>query len=136
MTQGNLFYITYENVLGLRAETFGVAAYYDAIDTEAGTKAARNALFAITYPSPDDAPRVFRGAAKTFGKEPFQVFGALLEANALLTIQKDGKTFLKLGRAGDVLYGAWQIENEERVDALLVELAARIRRAQRREDTP
>jgi len=136
MTQGNLFYITYENVLGLRAETFGVAAHYDAITTEAGTKAGRNALFVITYPSPEDAPRVFQDAGKILGQEPFQVFGALTGADAQLTVHRDGKLFLKLGSTGGALYGAWDIEDEARVDALLAELAARIRKATQSEDKP
>jgi hypothetical protein len=136
MTQGNLFYITYDNVLGLRPETFGVAADYDTITTEAGTKAGRNALFAIAYPSPDDAPRVFEQAAETLAQEPFQVLGALTEADAQLTIHKDGKLLVKLGCTGGMLYGAWDIENEARVDALLAELAGRIRKAARSEETP
>ncbi|MBN1916405.1 MAG: hypothetical protein JW889_00735 [Verrucomicrobia bacterium] len=135
MTQGNLFYITYENVLGLRAETFGVAAHYDTVITEAGTHVGRNALFAITYPTPDDAPRIFREAGTLLAQEPFQVAGMSAGPDALLSVSQDGKPILMLGCTDGVLYGAWDIEDEARVDALLADLVTRLRRAAQREDT-
>ena len=136
MTQGNIFYITDENVLGLRNDTLGAAACYDTITTEAGTKAGRNALFVVTYPSPEEAPRLFREAGRIFSQEPFQVFGALTDSDALLTVHKDGRLFLKLGCTDGALYGAWDIEDEARVDALLAELAKRINETKGSEDKP
>ena len=126
-TQADVFYISDENVFSLSEETFGVAACYDTKTTEAGTKVGTNALYVIEYPTARAALAAFNAAQKHFAGEAYRVFGVLEGPEPKLIVLKGDEEFLKLNRCGNVVYGAWNIVDAERVNTLTEQLARRVR---------
>lgn len=126
-TQADVFYVSDENVFSLSEETFGVSACYNTKTTEAGTKVGTNALYAIEYPTAEAALAAFNAAQKHFAGEAYRIFGVLEGPEPKLIVLKGDAEFLKLNRCGNVLYGAWNIVDAERVNTLMKQLEQHVR---------
>ncbi len=126
-TQADVFYISDENVFSLGKATFGVSACYDVKTTEAGTKVGVNALFVMEYPTAEAALDAFEAAQEHLASEAYRVFGVPEGPEPKLIVLKGDAEFLKLNRCRNVLYGAWNIVDAERVNTLMKQLEQHVR---------